>query len=212
MDPELLQTDELPEDARLLIEQGEQSLDDIRAEADTEIAAIRARADQAIEQIRARADDAAGGVRQRAEQATREGVRRLLERLKPLQAAYVKEGKLDEALAIRDRVRRLRVRLADVRPDPGTLADFEGQQEGSSLLFEVTGSTDGAVWGTDIYTSDSTLSAAAVHAGALRPGEHGIVRVTFVDALNVAFQGSERNGVWSEDFGEYPVGFRVARA
>jgi ElaB/YqjD/DUF883 family membrane-anchored ribosome-binding protein len=203
--------DELPEDARALLEQGEQRLDELRAQTDTEIAEIRARADEAIEQVRARADHAAEVVRERGERAVREHVGRVLETLRPLQAAYVKEGKLDEALAIRDRLRRLRVRLANVRPDPGMLVDIDGE-EGSEMLFEVTGSTDGAVWGTDVYTNDSSLSTAAVHAGALRNGEHGIVRVTFVDGLNVAFEGSERNGVWSEDFSEHPLGFRVARA
>jgi ElaB/YqjD/DUF883 family membrane-anchored ribosome-binding protein len=211
MDPDFLQMDELPADARALLEQGEQRLDELRAQADTEIAEVRARAEEAIEQLRARADRVAEAARERGERAVREHVQRLLEMLKPLQTAYVKEGKLDEALAIRDRVRRLRLRLANVRPDPGTLADVDAA-EGSQMLFEVTGSTDGAVWGTDVYTNDSSLSTAAVHAGALRAGEHGIVRVTFVEALNVAFEGSERNGVWTEDFGEHPVGFRVARA
>jgi hypothetical protein len=83
---------------------------------------------------------------------------------------------------------------------------------GRALLFEVTGRTDGMLWGTDVYTADSDLGTAAVHAGALGDGERGVVRVTVVDGANVDFEGSDRHGVWSESFGEYPVGFRVARA
>jgi hypothetical protein len=211
MDPDQFPFDELPADARTLIEQAEQDLDEARAEADTEVAEIRSRADRAVEEVRERADRAAAEVQERAEGEVRDRIRRLLEQLKPLQAAHLKKGNLDEALAIRDRVRRLRVRLLNVRPDPGTLADFDRSQDGTELLFEMTGSTDGTVWGSDVYTSDSHLATAAVHAGVLRPGERGVVRVTIVDSVNVAFNGSERNGVWSEDFGEYQVGYRVAR-
>ena len=53
---------------------------------------------------------------------------------------------------------------AKVLPDPGTLTTYRGQN-GKTFLFEVTGTTDRSIAGTDIYTDDSALSMAAVHAG-----------------------------------------------
>src|SRR5262249_8492740 len=50
------------------------------------------------------------------------------------------------------------------------------------------------VYGTDVYTSDSNLATAAVHAGRLAPGQTGEVRVRIVPVLP-SYQGSTRNGV-----------------
>ena len=136
----------------------------------------------------------------------------MLAQLKPLQTACAREGKLDEALAVRDRIRALKAALLQAQPDPGTLSRLPEQPAGTQLLFDVIGNSEGMVWGSDVYTSDSELAAAAVHAGVLRDGERGIVRISYVDALNVAFHGSERNGVWSASFGPWPSAFRVERA
>ena len=57
----------------------------------------------------------------------------------------------------------------------------------------------GPLWGTDVYTSDSSLAAACVHAGLLEPGESGTVKVTMVPPL-AAFQGSTRHGVTSHNW------------
>jgi hypothetical protein len=67
---------------------------------------------------------------------------------------------------------------------------------GQSFFYEVTGYEHGALWGTDVYTSDSLLATACVHAGLLRPGETGTVKVTMVQPLPV-FSGSTRNRVTS---------------
>src|SRR5438552_14422038 len=68
---------------------------------------------------------------------------------------------------------------------------------GQSFFFQVTGAVTGPLWGSDIYTSDSALAAACVHAGLLRPGETAVVKVTMVPPLPV-FQGSLRHGVSSD--------------
>ena len=52
------------------------------------------------------------------------------------------------------------------------------------------------MWGTDVYTSDSTLATAAVHAGVLQPGQTGVVKVTILPG-QAAYQGSTRNSVRS---------------
>ena len=67
---------------------------------------------------------------------------------------------------------------------------------GQKFVFQVTGDTRGPLWGTDTYTTDSNLGSACVHAGVLRPGEDGAVRVTFVKPLAV-FQGTSRHGMIS---------------
>jgi hypothetical protein len=65
---------------------------------------------------------------------------------------------------------------------------------------------------TDIYTADSFLATAAVHAGALEAGEEVVVRVSVVNMADVAVKGSFRNGVMTRDWGPYPIGYRVTRA
>jgi hypothetical protein len=200
MEPDLL-LDDLPAEARALID-----------EAEHELIAIRDRAERQADEIRVRADRAVAEVNARCATEVRAHERRLLEQLKPLQDGYARQGKLDEALAIRDRIRSLKASLLEAQPDPGSLAGLPAHPVGTQLLFDVTGDASGMVWGSDVYTHDSELAAAAVHAGALRDGERGVVRVTLVDTLNVAFTGSYRNGVESESFGPWPVGFRVERA
>ena len=81
---------------------------------------------------------------------------------------------------------------------------------GTTYYFRVTGASDGSVWGTDVYTGDSSLALAAVHAGAVKPGETAVVRVTVLRPLN-HYQGSVRNGVTSHDFGRYGTAYRVDR-
>jgi hypothetical protein len=85
-------------------------------------------------------------------------------------------------------------------------------QVGKTYHYLVIGSTQGPLWGTDIYTADSHLGTAAVHAGALEPDEEAVVRVSVVDMSQVPVRGSLQNAVMSADWGPYPIGFRVARA
>jgi hypothetical protein len=91
----------------------------------------------------------------------------------------------------------------------GSLRDYAG----ASFDIELTGTSRraAAVWGTDVYTDDSSIAAAAVHAGVLRDGERGIVRVTLLPGSN-DYQGSMRNGVTSASWGEWGGGFRLERA
>ena len=100
--------------------------------------------------------------------------------------------------------------LANVLPDPGNLENFQGQV-GQKLAFRVTGAANaanGALWGQDIYTTDSSLALAAVHAGVLKPGQVGVVKVAILGPQN-AFQGSTRNGVASNAFGNYPGSYKI---
>jgi hypothetical protein len=79
---------------------------------------------------------------------------------------------------------------ADTLPNLEAIAT----QVGDTFYYQVTGSTFGTVYGTDTYTSDSSIATAAVHAGVLRVGQTAVVKVTMVQPLSV-YQGSKRNGV-----------------
>jgi hypothetical protein len=54
---------------------------------------------------------------------------------------------------------------------------------GAVYYFRITGAAEGQVWGTDTYTRDSSLGAAAVHAGLVKPEAKAVVRVTVVAPL-----------------------------
>lgn len=80
---------------------------------------------------------------------------------------------------------------------------------GSTYYFNVTGVTEGQLWGTEIYSGDSTIGAAAVHFGLLKPGQRGFMRVT-VEGPQERFPGTTRNGVTSTEFGRYQYAYRLA--
>jgi hypothetical protein len=127
-----------------------------------------------------------------------------------LQESYAREGKLDQALAIRACIRRLRSSSIGVPLDPGNLLNHQGQI-GKSLVFEIVVSNQGPLWGTDVYTLDSFLAVAAAHAGIVRIGERGLVKVMIRDTSKEVFQGSLSNGVQSHSWGPYQIGYRVAK-
>src|SRR5262249_13257744 len=171
---------------------------------------IRHRLALEVQAVRRRADEEAAELEKKAEEKLKKHRLALLEQLRPMMEDYTRSGKLDEALALRDQVRKLRAPAFNVRPDPGNLLSFENI--GESHVFEVVGTDSGPLWGTDVYTADSDLSTAAVHAGVLAADEKGVVRVTIVDMTGMTIEGSHKNGVWSHPWGPYPVGYRVARA
>lgn len=97
---------------------------------------------------------------------------------------------------------------ADTVPrDPGNLTKYR-KNVGRSYQFVVIGKTAGTVYGTKTYTDDSVLAAAAVHAGLLKPGERGIVKVTMVRALP-RYKGSTKNGVTTRSYGRWPGAYQV---
>jgi hypothetical protein len=80
---------------------------------------------------------------------------------------------------------------------------------GASYYFRVRGTPEGPLWGTDIYTGDSSLGVAAVHAGLVKVDETAIVKVTVVAPLQ-QYQGSVRHGVASHNFGRYGTAYRLS--
>jgi hypothetical protein len=62
------------------------------------------------------------------------------------------------------------------------------------------------VWGTDVYTDDSSIGTAAVHAGIIDFENGGIVTIEIRPGQE-SYEGSTRNGVTTEDYGSYAGSF-----
>jgi hypothetical protein len=94
-------------------------------------------------------------------------------------------------------------------PDPGALYNYQNHV-GKKFAFRVTGAAAGSVWGTDLYTLDSTLAVAAVHAGAVKLGQTGVVKVLILGP-QPGFRGSARNGVATSDWGPFPGAYQFVK-
>ncbi len=98
--------------------------------------------------------------------------------------------------------------VANAPAAPTNMMAFQNQF-GKEMIFTVTGAQPGAqgtgVWGTDIYTLDSNIGAAAVHAGLLKPGSTAPLKLRVV-TTPAQFVGSFRNGIGSTPYGTYPAG------
>jgi hypothetical protein len=124
--------------------------------------------------------------------------------IQELVAHFERQNKLsrDEISALLDQgllAAEAPARIQDLCTTPGT-----------TYYFRVTGAADGMVWGTDVYTGDSVVTTAAVHAGAVNLGETAVVRVTVMPPL-AHYPGSVRHGVTSHDYGRYGAAYRVDR-
>jgi len=188
--------DDLPSDARELVDK-----------ASKEIGKIQDQQRKQVAQLQAKFDAEVAHLNEQAEAKIQSKVEKLATALKPLQVAYAREGLLDEALAIRDQIKQLASAGSDVQPDPGTMYNFAGEV-GKTFAFEVTGMAGSSIWGTDTYTSDSPLATAAVHAGKVSVGERKVIRVTVV-APPPSFSGTTRNGVTSGSYGSYPGAYKI---
>lgn len=79
---------------------------------------------------------------------------------------------------------------------------------GATYYFRVKGDGSGTIWGTNVYTGDSHIALAAVHAGLVKPDHEAIVKVTVVPPPP-QFQGCARHGVTSHDFGRFGSAYRI---
>lgn len=68
----------------------------------------------------------------------------------------------------------------------------------------------GSIWGTDVYTSDSSICTAAVHAGVITDAG-GNATLTIVPGLS-EHPGSDRNGVSSSSWGSWDQAFSFGAA
>lgn len=87
--------------------------------------------------------------------------------------------------------------------DPGHLGSYRGRN-GQIFSFTVTGKASGRIWGGDglVYTDDSPLAVAAVHAGLLKAGETGVVTVKILPGRS-SYPSITRNGIATIQYGKY---------
>ena len=136
-----------------------------------------------------------------------------LKQLQDLQDAYMKAAKKDDAAAVAGLIKHLKQEIVvlalDVKvvEDPGTLVAYRGKTD-EVFYIKVIGTTDGEVWGSGVYTDDSKLSTAAVHAGLVKAGETGVVKVTIL-AGQASYTGTTENEVTTAEYGEWEGSFKV---
>lgn len=90
----------------------------------------------------------------------------------------------------------------------GTQADSYRGRNGQQFTFMCpgAGSISSRVWGTNVYTDDSSICSAAVHAGYIEALSGGIVTIE-IRAGQASYAGVTRNGVSSRDYGSWPGSF-----
>ncbi|MBL9202219.1 MAG: putative Ig domain-containing protein [Opitutaceae bacterium] len=93
---------------------------------------------------------------------------------------------------------------------PANLVGYRNRV-GQVFEFTVTGSNSGAVWGTDVYTDDSSVARAAVHAGVLAVGETKAVAITILPGQQ-SYAASTRYGVTTSQWGAWSGSFAFAGA
>ena len=89
---------------------------------------------------------------------------------------------------------------------PASIVSFE---TGKTYKFQCpSNGKEGSVWGTDIYTLDSSICNAAVHAGKLRMESGGSVTIELRSG-EPSYKGTTRNGINTNDYGKYEESFVV---
>jgi hypothetical protein len=68
------------------------------------------------------------------------------------------------------------------------------------------GGPTGQIWGTDTYTSDSSICTAAVHAGLISVEEGGPVIIEIAPGAD-SYEGTTANGVTSNSYGTWGASF-----
>ena len=106
------------------------------------------------------------------------------------------------------------VRHAGAQADTGWSAvakDLRGRNgERSTFTCPANGQAF-PVWGTDIYTDDSSICTAAVHAGRITFARGGTVTIEIRPAQS-SYAGSTRNGVSTRSYGSWGGSYVIVGA
>ena len=90
-----------------------------------------------------------------------------------------------------------------------TSASMVSFETGKTYKFKCpSNGKESTVWGTDIYTLDSSICTAAVHAGKLALESGGSVTIELRPGES-SYKGSTRNGIKTNDYGKYGQSFVV---
>ncbi len=97
--------------------------------------------------------------------------------------------------------------VTNVTTAPYNMTSYRGNI-GTVYTFIVTGNaTGGTVWGTDIYTDDSSIAAAAVHAGKLTNGVTGTVYIEMLSGYS-SYTGTTRYSVTTLNYGSWSGSYK----
>jgi hypothetical protein len=100
--------------------------------------------------------------------------------------------------------------VTGVEVAPTNLSGYRNKS-GQTFQFAVTGAATGGVWGTDVYTDDSSVAAAAVHAGVIGVGETKTLSIAILPGQS-SYTGSSRNGITSSLWGSWSGSYSFAGA
>jgi LCCL domain-containing protein len=90
-----------------------------------------------------------------------------------------------------------------------TSASILSYEPGKTSKFKCpAGGKASTIWGTDVYTGDSSICTAAVHAGVITFDRGGTVTVELRPGQS-SYRGTKQNGVTSNDYGAYVHSFVV---
>jgi len=100
----------------------------------------------------------------------------------------------------------------NVQANWSTQADTYRGKNGQRFTYYIPpgGTPGGRLWGTDIYTDDSSIGTAAVHAGLITFQNGGTVTIE-IRAGQSTYQGSSRNGITSSGYGYWYGSFVFVR-
>ena len=89
-----------------------------------------------------------------------------------------------------------------------TPSGFKGD-DGQTYTFRCPeAGTENLIWGSDVYTQDSSICTAAVHVGRISLARGGIVTIEFRPGRST-YGSTVRNGIKSRTYGEYPHSFVI---
>ncbi|MDQ7025807.1 MAG: LCCL domain-containing protein [Anaerolineae bacterium] len=86
--------------------------------------------------------------------------------------------------------------------------ELEGETGTFGLVSCPAAGTEGSIWGTGIYTDDSSVCTAAVHMGLITFKEGGLFNISIVDGQE-SYEASVQNEIESFDFSEWGRSFVV---
>jgi hypothetical protein len=96
-----LPANDLPPEARELIESSEKA-----------VAAVRKKAEREVKAIQKKVREQAAEIQDKADEVVKQHQQRLLEGLQPLKESYAREGRFDEAVAVYEQIRLLKAEVA----------------------------------------------------------------------------------------------------
>ena len=148
-------------------------------------------------------------------------------RMKAMYFAALADGRADDAQALQVALTALGASLPEAKSEavqtrslvfgsrqvPEPASEFVGLRRYGplSVRYKVTGENQRTVWGTDVYTDDSPVSTAAVHAGLVKVGESAEIVIS-TKGPGKSFTRSDRNGVQSSGYGSIDGSYSLALA